>query len=108
VTWGQASKEFTADRLGQGINLAAEFLDNPFCEPFLRAESAVKNGWGSSGYILCELLHFLPLYEATLPAEKKTTDEMFQIILRECNKWHDAATAAVTPVKHVIRIEPLK
>src|SRR6185295_2891091 len=34
VTWGSESKEFSADELAKGINLAAEFLDNPFSGPF--------------------------------------------------------------------------
>ena len=34
VTWGDASKEYPAEQLAKGINLAAEFLDNPFSEPF--------------------------------------------------------------------------
>ena len=37
VTWGTGSKEFSAAQLATGINLAAEFLDNPFC-PRLRRD----------------------------------------------------------------------
>ncbi len=38
VTWGKTSKEFSAEQLSTGINLAAEFIDNPFSEPFQKVE----------------------------------------------------------------------
>jgi hypothetical protein len=34
ITWGGVSKEFDSATLSKGINLAAEFTDNPFCKPF--------------------------------------------------------------------------
>ena len=42
VTWGEASKTFSANELAKGVNLAAEFLDNPFSEPFKAVENAVR------------------------------------------------------------------
>jgi lysophospholipase L1-like esterase len=41
VTWGGASRSFTRDELARGVNLAAEFPDNPFCEPFKKVDAAV-------------------------------------------------------------------
>ena len=41
VTWGEVAKEFTADQLAAGINLAAEFLDNPFSQPFQQVENKI-------------------------------------------------------------------
>ena len=106
VTWGATSKEFSAAQLEKGINLAAEFLDNPFSEPFARAEQAIKGHQG--GYTLTELLHPLPLYEQYLPTEKALTDKMFTIIADRCRQERDAASAAVVPVKHTIKIEAVK
>ena len=34
ITWGATSKEFASTDLAKGINLAAEFLQNPFCDQF--------------------------------------------------------------------------
>ena len=42
VTWGEAKKTFPRAQLEQGINLAAEFLDNPFVEPFQRLDRIVQ------------------------------------------------------------------
>ena len=41
VTWGGASKTFTAEQLRRGVNLAAEFPANPFNEAFARVDAAV-------------------------------------------------------------------
>jgi len=42
VTWGEAKKTFSRAQLEQGINLAAEFIDNPFVEPFQRLDRIVQ------------------------------------------------------------------
>ena len=42
VTWGPETKQFTAEQLHKGINLADEFLDNPFCEPFSKVEAQIR------------------------------------------------------------------
>ena len=41
VTWGAASKSFTAKQLARGVNLAAEFAQTPFSESFARVDAAV-------------------------------------------------------------------
>jgi lysophospholipase L1-like esterase len=41
VTWGGESLTFTAYQLSHGINLAAEFPRNPFCEAFAKVDAAV-------------------------------------------------------------------
>ena len=47
VTWGGTSKEFPAAVLAKGINLAAEFLDNPFSEAFRKVEEKIAEQQGS-------------------------------------------------------------
>ncbi len=42
VTWGEGSKTFSRAQLEKGINLAAEFLDNPFVESFQRLDRIVQ------------------------------------------------------------------
>lgn len=41
VTWGKHSRKFTSQQLATGINLAAEFPENPFCDAFGRVSAAV-------------------------------------------------------------------
>jgi hypothetical protein len=42
VTWGSQTKAFTAAQLERGINLAAEFQDNPFSAPFAKVDNVVR------------------------------------------------------------------
>jgi len=41
VTWGSQAKTFAGNQLARGINLAAEFPCNPFCEAFAKVDAAV-------------------------------------------------------------------
>ena len=41
VSWGESSSSFSSDELAAGINLAAEFPENPFCDAFDRVSEAV-------------------------------------------------------------------
>jgi hypothetical protein len=41
VTWGGVTKSWPKAALEKGINLAAEFPDNPFCAPFEKVSKAV-------------------------------------------------------------------
>lgn len=41
VTWGDASREFSAEELTRGINLAQEFGTNPFSAAFKKVDDAV-------------------------------------------------------------------
>ena len=43
VAWGDQSKVFTREQLSRGVNLAAEFLLNPFSERFARVDAAVAD-----------------------------------------------------------------
>jgi lysophospholipase L1-like esterase len=46
ITWGNQTKEFSAADLAKGINLAAEFLDNPFGAPFADVQKAIQEKQG--------------------------------------------------------------
>jgi hypothetical protein len=41
VTWGTESRSYSAEQLAKGINLAEEFVTNPFSEAFNRVDAAV-------------------------------------------------------------------
>ena len=57
VTWGSESKTFTADQLARGINLAAEFPCNPFCEAFAKVDAAVAAKQAYETKQIKELFH---------------------------------------------------
>ncbi len=41
VTWGTETKTYSAEQLAQGVNLAADFVSNPFSEAFTKVDAAV-------------------------------------------------------------------
>ena len=41
VTWGKESKSYSAEQLGKGVNLAADFAVNPFSDAFAKVDAAV-------------------------------------------------------------------
>ena len=105
VTWGNASKEFAATELAKGINLAAEFIDNPFCEQFNKVEAVVRQQQTYETPLVKTLLHNLPTYIGMLPEQKEMWDKIVSAALEKDKTLRDAASAAVVPVKHTIKVE---
>jgi len=108
VTWGEASKEFAAADLAKGINLAAEFLDNPFCEPFRAVERKIAQKQGMEVELIKSLIHNLPAYARRVPEEKESLDRIASALVKQDVEARNACAAAVVPVKHAIRVEAAK
>jgi lysophospholipase L1-like esterase len=103
VTWGPATKQFTAEQLQKGINLAEEFLDNPFCEPFREAEKKIRRQQDYETPLVKTLLHLTPTYEPFIADE---TASFVQTVIQKDKQFAAESRAAVVPVKHKILIEP--
>ncbi len=108
VTWGKVSKEFSAAQLSQGINLAAEFLDNPFSEPFRKVEDQIGQQQGMEVGLIKNLLHNLPEYKHVVPTEQEALERIAAALLKQDQAARDASAAAVVPVKHTLKIEPIQ
>ena len=109
VTWGTASKEFDAAELTKGINLAAEFMaDNPFREPFARVERAVRAQQEFETPLTKQWLHDQPRYQNASPELAKAWDKVAQGGIEVDRLLREDAAKAVVPVKHTIKIEPVK
>jgi hypothetical protein len=108
VTWGTTSKEFTATDLAQGVNLAAEFLDNPFCQTFQAVEKRIGEKQNMEVNLIKNLLHNLPEYTRYVPAEKETLDRIGDALLKKDVDARNAAAESVKPVKHQLTIEAVK
>jgi lysophospholipase L1-like esterase len=83
VTWGTQSREFDAAALEKGINLAAEFPDNPFCKPFQKIWTAMRERNSCRGWLKDPKLKGIP-------------ERMEKAV----------ANMVPVPVKHTIKIEP--
>ncbi|WP_233148281.1 SGNH/GDSL hydrolase family protein [Rhodopirellula sp. MGV] len=96
ITWGGASKTFSASQLREGINLAAEFTSNPFCGAFARVDDAVAEKQAYETKQIKQIFH-----------GRAARDNMEQAVA-DSEKEHaplaQAVRDAVRPVRHVIQI----
>ena len=123
VTWGEASKTFTAGQLGKGVNLAAEFALNPFWDAFNKVDLAVKAKQEYETKQIKQIFHDLRSgkYKSADDVKDPELKELF--ILRGSDGKFDmdalaAATeqkraplaeaikTAMVPVTHTIRVVP--
>jgi lysophospholipase L1-like esterase len=108
ITWGDASKEFTGEQLAKGINLAAEFLDNPFVENFRKVHQAVAEQQAFETPMIKTLVNGRLRY-GSLPGGAETGIEKLISDATDIDTGlRNAAAKAVTPVTHTIKIEVVK
>lgn len=101
--------EFDAAALEKGINLAAEFADrNPFSEPFQKVEALVRKKQAYETPLHKTLLNGMSKFRDLVPEERESFDRIASAAQRKDKAYHDAAAAAVVPVKHAIKIEAVK
>jgi lysophospholipase L1-like esterase len=122
VAWGKTSKEFAATDLDKGINLAAEFLDNPFSEPFKKVEDVIRKQQNAETPLVKTTLDGIVqankviANKAAKPEDVKKAQDKLETLSKKvegemgnAKQLFDAsAAAAMTPVKHTIQIEVMK
>jgi hypothetical protein len=105
VTWGNQSKDFDGQQLAKGINLAAEFLDNPFGEPFRKVHEAVQRQQNHETPMIKTWVHGLPQFKKDLPEDAECFDRIIDHLGTKDKALSESAAAAIVPVKHTIKIE---
>jgi hypothetical protein len=108
VTWGGVSKEFAGADVEKGINLAAEFPDNPFSAQFLKVEEAVKAQQNYETPLVKRLMHELAEFESLVPEEKAAMEAIKATGMRKARDLFDRSAREVQPVKHTITVELVK
>lgn len=111
VTWGAASKVFARADLEKGINLAAEFADSPFAEPFRKLEGLVAAKQAYETVMIKSIVTNLPKLagSAADDAEFAAAAEAFRkALFARQEKLGAAARAAVVPVRHAVAVAPEK
>jgi lysophospholipase L1-like esterase len=109
VTFGTATKTFTKEQLSAGINLAAEFLDNPFVGPFNRVLNEVGQ---KQAHETRMIKGFITNFRQLGPllsddAEIKTALATIRRKMDEQNAAaHAKAKAAVEPVRYNLIVVP--
>jgi len=108
VSWGEASLEFPVAQLEKGINLAAEFLDNPFSEPFRAVEEMIAAQQLSEVALVKEQMNTLGFLRERAAEEREALDRLVAVLVKRGEDGRDVPARAVAPVRHVIRIEALQ
>jgi len=98
ITWGSASKSFSAAQLAWGVNLADEFPSNPFGEPFAKVDSAVAS---KQAYETKQIKQLFRSREA-----KENMESVVAETEKERELLVSAIKAAFVPVTHTIKIQP--
>lgn len=105
VTWGKSSKEFSAETLKNGINLAAEFLDNPFNESFSRISSGTRDKEAFDIRAVKSMQHSLLDWKETVPEFAEQYTAMTRRLTGSEKAESEKIRAMIVPVKHKLVIE---
>jgi hypothetical protein len=109
VTWGRERRAYTREQLAEGISLAADFLNNPFCRPFRRVMREVARKqhfetlwvWGK----------IRPTHFRLLKSDKTRTPEEQEAFRQSLEarqaSFHQRVKDLVKPVRHTITVCPL-
>lgn len=108
VTWGPDHREYTAAELEKGVNLAADFLGNPFSEAFRQVEGAIFQKQQMETPLVKQAMNALPAYIRLLPDEKTTFERIAESLVKKDVAARAEVAAAVKPVTHTLMIQALK
>ena len=105
VTFGGQTKTFAAADLAHGINLAGEFLDNPFSAPFSAEMKKVQQQQAIETQLDKNLYNSIPTYGQAVPEAKSAYDAFEPAIVDLLTKQANAVAEHVPPVMYTIKIE---
>jgi lysophospholipase L1-like esterase len=112
VTWGDptkgaVTKEYTADQLAKGINLASEFLVNPFCDQFGKVAGVVGAQEQQEDTLSKGFMHNIPDYKNNMaPGTDAAFDQIVTAGMAKHNALFKQAQDLVIPIEHTITIAP--
>jgi len=97
ITWGGESHTYSAQQLKEGINLASEYTNNPFCDAFARVDKAVAAKQEFETKQVKSIFHG--------KAGRENMEQAVAETERERKPLAAAVRESVRPVKHTIKIE---
>ncbi|MEI7807194.1 MAG: SGNH/GDSL hydrolase family protein [Verrucomicrobiota bacterium] len=100
IIWGQTTNTYTAAQLASGVNLAADFVENPFCEAFKKMDDAVA---AKQAYETKQIKQVFHSKEAKADMDKAVADTE-----AERAPLAAAITGAMVPVRHSLVIQPVQ
>ncbi|OAM90599.1 SGNH/GDSL hydrolase family protein [Termitidicoccus mucosus] len=108
VSWGEWSRVYTAGELARGVNLAADFLDNPFCESFARLTAAVREKQDYETDAVKIILSSLGTWEKYFPEEQASSALRREKVVKKSVEQQAAVRAALQPVRHTLQLESVR
>jgi lysophospholipase L1-like esterase len=105
VTWGTVTKQFTKEQLAKGVNLAAEFLDNPFLDQWGKVDRMAQDQQEQDRALYQSYLHNTPALRATAATNPAVVDGLIKSGLTWSHALYSMAAASVIPVRHQIKVE---
>ena len=96
VIWGDKEMVYSANQLSSGVNLAADFVENPFTKPFEEVSNAVRKKQDYETKQIKDLFHG--------PEGSVDMEAVVEISEKARKPLVDAITASFKPVKHTIRV----
>jgi lysophospholipase L1-like esterase len=107
VTWGATTKEYTSAELASGVNLAKDFLQNPFSDQFAKVHAAVLVQESQETFLSKTFMHNLATGKASLaPGNDELWDQLLDSGMKQHDLLYRKASDLVVPVTHTIKIEP--
>ncbi len=107
VTWGKESKAFSRDALEKGINLAAEFPENPFSEAFRRVDDRVAKKQNYETPMIKEIITHFRTTRGLLGEDREALAAMETLrarLLARDDALAAEARAAIEAVRHTIEV----
>ena len=99
IQWGRHANDYSANELSRGINLADEFAENPFSEPFGNVDRAVAAKQAFETQQIQRVFHSKEFQSQADELVAKTEKERAILV--------NAIRDAFMPVTHTITITPL-
>ncbi len=99
ITWGSETREYSAQQLSDGINLAEEFATNPFSDAFEKVSEAVYKKQAYETRQVKEIFHG--------PRRKREFDKLVEETEAEREPLAVAISQAFVPVTHSLVVEAL-
>jgi lysophospholipase L1-like esterase len=106
ITWGATTKEYAAADLAKGINLASEFLANPFVDQFNKVDNAVHVQEDQETLLFQTFMHNAADWKRLAPGSDALLDQLIAGGMTQHNALYKAAADLVIPIEHTIKIEP--
>ncbi len=109
VAWGSAKKSFPREDLEKGVNLAAEFPENPFSGAFAKLEGQVATKQSFETGMIKTMITAMPRMVEGMgkdPRVEASLEALRKQLIETQGQLHAAVRALVVPVRHVVTVTP--